>query len=279
MIDRLLGIDRRIIFVAVFLGVAIPLLSNLKFPVEPKKQVRAVFDEIEKVAGKEDRALVLLSFAYGASTEPEMQPMAKALLRHLFSRDVGVVAVCLWPEAPGLAQLALEETAAEFGKTYGDDYAFMGYKPGTYSVIINMGQDFADAFPKDNWGTATAEVPLTAGVAGLSDFDLVIDLAAGDSIEFWWLPFGQERYDLAFAAGCTAVMAPDLYPFLQSGQMRGLIGGLVGAAEYEVLIDHPGGASAGMSAQSVTHLIIVLFILIGNAAYFAARLGQRRRPE
>ena len=278
MIDRLLGIDRRIIFAAVFLGVAIPLLTDVQFPVKPSKQVRAVYDEIERVAGKED-PLVLLSFAYGASTEPEMQPMAKALLRHLFSRDVGVVAICLWPEAPGLTQLALEETAAEYTKKYGEDYAFMGYKPGTYSVIINMGQDFADAFPKDNWGTPTAKVPLTAGVAGLSDFDLVIDLAAGDSIEFWWLPFGQERYSLPFAAGCTAVMAPDLYPFLQSGQMRGLIGGLVGAAEYEALIGHPGGATAGMSPQSVTHLIIVFFILVGNAAYFAARHLQRRRPE
>ena len=278
MIDRLLGIDRRIIFVAVFLGVAIPLLTDLQFPVVPKERVRAVYDEIERVAQNED-SLVLLSFAYGASTEPEMQPMAKALLRHLFSRGVGVVAVCLVPDAPGLAQLALEETASEFEKTYGEDYAFMGYKPGAYSVIINMGQDFADAFPKDNWGKATSEVPLTARIANLSDFDLVIDLAAGDSIEFWWLPFGQERHNLAFAAGCTAVMAPDLYPFLQSGQMRGLIGGLVGAAEYEKLIDHPGGATAGMSAQSVTHLIIVFFILVGNAAYFAARQRQRRRPE
>ena len=278
MIDRLLGIDRRIVFAAVFVGVAVPLLTNLQFPVVPKKQVRAVYDEIERAAQKED-PLVLLSFAYGASTEPEMQPMAKALLRHLFSRGVGVVAVCLAPDAAGLAQEALEETAAESGKTYGEEYAFMGYKPGTYSVIINMGRDFADAFPKDNWGTATGEVPLTAGIANLSDFDLVIDLAAGDSIEFWWLPFGQERHNLAFAGGCTAVMAPDLYPFLQSGQLRGLIGGLVGAAEYEKLIGRPGGATAGMSAQSVTHLIIVFFILTGNAAYFAARHRQRRRPE
>ena len=275
MMQRLLSIDRRIIFAFVFFAVAVPLLIDFDLPIRPTEHVVALHGEIEKLSEVED-PVVLMCFSYGASTEPEMQPMAEALLRHLFGRDIAVVAVCLWPEAPGLAQLALEKTAGEYHKTYGEDFAFMGYKPGTYSVIINMGQDFADAFPKDSRGTPTGEVPLTANIAGLRDFDFVIDLAAGDSIEFWWLPFGQEKYNLAFAAGCTAVMAPDLYPFLQSGQMRGLIGGLVGAAEYEHLVDHPAGATAGMRSQSFAHLIIVAFILLGNAAYFLARRREVR---
>ena len=274
MIERLLTIDRRVIFLFVFIGVTIPLLSEFRLPVRPTEHVTAIYDKIELLAQQKD-AVVLLSFSYGASTEPEMQPMAMALLRHLFSRNVKVVAISLFPEAPGLAQQALETTAAEFDKNYGDDYAFMPYKPGTYSVIINMGQKFLDAFPKDNWGTQTNEIPLTSNITNLTDFDFVLDLAAGDSIEFWWLPFGQEKYNLDFAAGCTAVMAPDLYPFLQSGQMVGLIGGLVGAAEYEILINHPAGASAGMSAQSVTHVIIIIFILLGNAVYLTTRYKER----
>ena len=43
-------------------------------------------------------------------------------------------------------------------------------------------------------------------------------------------------------------MAPDLYPFLDSGQLKGLLGGLAGAAEYETLIDRSGQATKGMSA-------------------------------
>ena len=112
---------------------------------------------------------------------------------------------------------------------------------------------------------------LTRGLRSLRDFDLVLDLAAGDSIEFWWIPYGQERYGFTFVAGCTAVMAPDLYPFLDSGQLGGLLGGLAGAAEYETLIDRRGSASTGMSAQSMAHLVIVVFVLIGNIAYFAVR--------
>jgi hypothetical protein len=268
--ERLMNIDRRLIFACVLLGVAVPLLVEFSFPVKPTPTVRAVYEQFEKVAAREN-GVVLLSFAYGAGTEPEMQPMAGAILRHCFSRGIKVVAVCLWPDAPGLAQEVLESAAAQFGKQYGVDYAFMGYKPGTYSVILNMGQDFHGAFPTDAWGARSDTLSLTSSILTLRDFDLVFDLAAGDSIEFWWIPFGQEKFGFAFAGGCTAVMAPDLFPFLQSGQMFGLIGGLAGAAEYEALVKHPGSATDGMRPQSITHLIIIAFILFGNTAFFLTR--------
>ena len=273
MIQKLLDIDRRIIFVLVLVAVATPLLMGTVLPITPTKEVQAAYDEIEKRAAGD---VVLVSFSYGASTVPEMQPMARAILRHAFRRNLKIVAICLWPDATGLAQEVLEDMAAEFELQYGVDYTFMGYKPGNFSVILNMGQDFHSAFPQDNWGAKADELELTRPLRSLKDFDLVFDLAAGDSIEFWWIPYGQEKFGFPFAAGCTAVMAPDLYPFLDSGQLNGLLGGLAGAAEYETLIDHFGTASKGMSAQSFAHLIIVAFVIVGNAAYFISR---RIRPE
>ena len=265
---RLLAIDRRIIFALVFISVAWPLLAGISLPITPTDEVKAAYDQLEKLDAGD---IVLVSFAYGASTAPEMLPMSHAMLRHAFRRDLKVVAICLWPEAPGLAQQVLEEIAAEFDLEYGVDYAFMGYKPGGFSVILNMGQDFRSAFPQDQWGADTGDLDLTRGLRSLRDFALVLDLAAGDSIEFWWIPYGQEKYGFSFVAGCTAVMAPDLYPFLDSGQLGGLLGGLAGAAEYETLIERPGSASKGMSAQSMAHLVIAIFVILGNIAHFAAR--------
>ncbi len=269
-------IDRRILFVLVFLGVAVPLLAGLYLPVTPTDEVRAAYDQFEKLdAGQ----VVLVSFSYGTSTATEVQPMARAILRHAFRRELKVVAICLWPEATGLAQTVLDEMTAEFDLEYGVDYAFMGYKVGGFSVILNMGHDLHGTFPQDNWGASVGDLELTRSLRSLRDFDLVFDLAAGDSIEFWWIPYGQEKYGFPFAAGCTAVMAPDLYPFLDSGQLGGLLGGLAGAAEYETLVDLRGSASKGMSAQSVTHLIIVAFVILGNIAYFAARRGRSQQES
>jgi len=276
MIDRLLNLDRRIIFVFVFFGVALPLLVDLELPIVPSPTVRAAYDEIERVAAEDGDRPVLLSLSFGASTEPEMIPMARAVIRHLLSRDLKIVAFCLWPEAVGLGRPVLESLAEEFGKEYGKDYVFLGYKPGASSVIINLGQDLHDAFPRDADGTPLSDMELTRLIGGLRDFGFVFDFAAGDSIEFWWIPYGQEKYKFSFSGGCTAVMAPDLYPFLQSGQLKGLLGGLAGAAEYESLIGHPDRGHSGMQPQSVTHLIIILFIVLGNAVYFISRRHSAR---
>ena len=276
MIDRLLNLDRRIIFVFVFLGVALPLLVEIELPIVPSPIVRAAYDEVERVATEDGERPVLLSLSFGASTEPEMVPMTRAVIRHLFSRDLKIVAFCLWPEAVGLGRPVLESLAEELGKEYGVDYVFLGYKPGASSVIINLGQDLHDAFPRDADGTPLGELELTRLVHSLRDFGLVFDFAAGDSIEFWWIPYGQEKYKFSFAGGCTAVMAPDLYPFLQSGQLKGLLGGLAGAAEYESLIGYPGRGHSGMQPQSVTHLIIILFIVLGNTVYFISRRQSAR---
>ena len=76
--------------------------------------------------------------------------------------------------------------------------------------------------------------------------------------------------------GSTAVQAPELYPYLQSGQVRGLLGGMAGAAEYEKSTGVTGPATKGMDAQSSAHVFIMFLILLGNAIYFARRNAQGR---
>ena len=49
MIQRLMNIDRRIIFIFVFIGVAAPLLVNVYLPITPTRDVIAVYEQLEKV--------------------------------------------------------------------------------------------------------------------------------------------------------------------------------------------------------------------------------------
>ena len=79
-------------------------------------------------------------------------------------------------------------------------------------------------------------------------------------------------------AGITAVMATDLYPYLQTKQIVGLVNGLKGAAEYEHLIGHHEMGVRGMAAQSIAHLWIILLVIVGNIAYFVSRRAGGRSP-
>jgi uncharacterized protein YneF (UPF0154 family) len=54
------------------------------------------------------------------------------------------------------------------------------------------------------------------------------------------------------------------------------MGGLLGAAEYEELTDNPGLAKDGMRVQLYAHIVIILFILMGNIGFFMAKRRQKR---
>ena len=87
----------------------------------------------------------------------------------------------------------------------------------------------------------------------------------------------QVSFRNAQESGVTGVMAADFYPYLNSGQGFGLMGGLLGAAQYEKLSDNPGPAIDGMRVQVFAHVVIIAFIIIGNVGYFTER--RRRAKE
>ncbi len=268
--ERLLSIDRRYIFVFVALAVTIPLLIRFDLPVPVTKEVKGIYNKIDSLP---EGAHVLIAFDFDPASKEELLPMALALLHHCFRKNVKVVGMTLNPGGTGLADSAITDTGKQYEKIQGEDYVFLGYKTGVELVMINMGENIYSAFPKDFYGNATVDLPALKGVQSLTDFDYVIDLASGASIETW-IAFGKEKYDFDLGAGCTAVIGPDMYPFLQAKQINGLMSGLKGAAEYEILIKRESTAVAGMSPQSVVHVIVVLFVIFGNFLYFMS--GRKR---
>ena len=180
-----------------------------------------------------------------------------------------------WPLGVGMCEKACEETAREFAsagdpKIAGQDYVLLGYKPGASDLILNMGVDLKGAFPKDRDNNPTASMKALEDVKNLEDIDLVIDLAAGNTVEMWIL-YGSDKFGFDMAAGTTSVSAPRLYPYLDADQLVGLLAGARGAADYEKLIGHPAKATNGMVAQSVTQLLLIVLILGANVWYFINR--------
>ena len=270
---RILGIDRRWIFLLVGIGVTLPLLFPVNLPVAASPRVRAAYQAIESVP---EGSRVLVSLDYEPDIMAELQPMAIAVLRHCFRRNLKPVILTLYPAGPGLIERALAiATAAEGGRVRGVDYTFLGYKSGNQAVILGLGENMHGLFPKDFYGTSTDSIPLMKGANSFTDFPLLINLS-GSTIADYYIRIGASRYHRPMVLGSTAVMASDYYPYLSSGQIQGLIGGMKGAAEYERLVGIVGDARHGMDAQSLVHVIVVLLVLLGNVALFATG-GARPR--
>ncbi len=270
--DRMLRIDRRIIFALIGLSTLIPLLVPIGLPIKGSPEVRAVYDYIESLP---EGSVFLLSMDFDPASKPELEPQAISLLRHAFTRNLRVIVMTLWLPGTGLAEQTISSVAQDFGKEKGKDYVFLGFSPGASALIIAMGQDLYKAFPSDYYDTPTKEIPLLKDVPNLRHIDYVVSLAAGTpGVETWYV-FGKDKYQFELGGGSTGVIAPGLYPLLRSGQINGLIGGLRGAAEYELLIGFEGSAAGGMDAQSATHMTIIVLVLLANLFYFISRRASQ----
>ena len=265
------AMDRRIIFLVLFVVVTLPLLLKVGGEIPPTPPVRQAYDAVEALQPGD---LLMVSIDFDATSAPELMPMLRSILRQAFEKDVKVVMLGHIAIGLPLGHQALVEIAEECGAEYGTDYVDLGYRPGYIAVMIAMGREIADVFAVDYQNTPIGELEVTKNLHSYEDVDLLFGLEHGGVLDYW-VRYAQARFGVPMAFGTTAVMAPDAYPYLQAGQIKGLIGGLKGAAEYETLTNHPGLGTRGMPAQEWGHILVIVFILLGNIGYYVMKMSRR----
>ena len=267
--SRLEKLDRRWLFLIMGLLVAGPMVFPARLPLTVTAPARAFNDAVNRIP---NGATVLMSCDYDPGARPELVPMTRTAFRHLLSKDCKVVVTVLWNAGPGLVDATLNDVAREFpGKKYGVDWVNLGYKAGDDAVMVLMGQGIKNAFPRDYRGTPTSDIPVMRDVRDYSSFPMLVNISAGFPGTKEWVQQVQSRFHLPMVSGCNAVSAPEYYPYLQSGQLEGLLGGMAGAAEYEKLRGEQGTATRGMDAQSLAHLFVAFCIVLGNVVQWAKR--------
>ena len=272
LLQKLEYVDRRWLFLAMAAAIVWPLLFPIPLPLHVSDMVRDLHDT---VAALPEGSIVLVSADYSPSATPELEPFYVALVHQLARRKIRMVIVSLWPQTPPLTEGVLEQTGLErdYGYRKGIDYVHLGFKEGKQIVMKSMGSGLRATFPNDREGTPVEQLPLMKEVDGYGDVALMINVSGGTPGIKEYVQVVQSRYQIPFVGACTAVAGPDYVPYYKSGQLLGLSAGMKGAAEYEKLVGLPGTATAGMAAQSASHLLLIAFIVFGNVMFF---LGRRR---
>jgi hypothetical protein len=158
---------------------------------------------------------------------------------------------------------------------YGKDYVNLGYQAGNEFVIQVMGSSFKRMFPADDHRMPYDSIPLIRDVVNFSNIDFVMEFSAGKPGTVEWVQIAVDRFGAKLGAGNTAVQAPQVYPYLRAGQLTGLLGGMSGGAEFERALKEKGMASSFMLSQMFAHATVIVFILIGNAAFLASRKRKK----
>jgi hypothetical protein len=268
--------DRRYIYAAVAFYVIFPIIVTLNLPISTSPEVQELYDAIEALP---DSSTVMLTFDYYPSTLAETEPMSRAALNQLFSKDCKVVTMTTIPlGGPSIAERVTREVAAQYNKVYGVDFVNIGYKANYVAVLKGMGSSIETIYPTDNSGTPLSQIPMMAHIKNYDDIAFIFAISDNSIIDYW-VSIVNAQYGKRIGIGVTAVSAPAYFAYLGSGQLVGMLGGMKGAAEYENLVHKPAAANLGMSAQSLVHLFIIFSVLAGNVIYFVDKRrnkGQRR---
>jgi hypothetical protein len=280
-LDQRLGrLDRRLIYLGLFLVTLAPLVGKWALPLYVSRPPQLLYQAIESLPPDK---LVLIGSNWEAGSQAENRPQLMAVARHLIRRNIPFAVIATaYPTSPQLAQTSIEEAirledAAGRWK-YGEQWVNLGFKLPDDPWLRSFASSIPGALREDIRGTPLAEIPVMRGVRRFGptgQVSMLIDITGSNTIEKWYEFVGPTKVKIGL--GCTAVLAPEQYPFLDSGQLSGLLTGMKGAAEYEQLLRAPGFAMPAMAGQSFAHLYLIALILLGNVALLAGRTRRRRR--
>lgn len=215
-------------------------------------------------------SVVLLSADYAPSTKVENDPVVQGFLTQAFRKNLKVIAISLWPDGAVLLENNIKMVALKMNKKEDEDYVIGGYVVGGSVAVEKMGINLKTAIPL----LKNSNAEFLNNIRTAKDLKLVFCVAAGDTLQYYIKILGA-RYGVNVAGGCTAVMAAEMYPYIMSNQLIGLFAGLKGACDYQILelkdqIDPNNVPESvkNMFAQSIIHLLIVIFIIIANEYIF-----------
>jgi hypothetical protein len=234
--EKLQALDRRWIYIVVALAIIIPLMIPYNSDVVTTHPTENLYQLIDSYAGRSDRA-ILICFSHDAATMPELYPMEIAILRHCFERKIKVFTVTFLAAGAPIIDYAINTVKEEYPNVQsGVDYCNFGYKIMMGITALGMGDNIATAIDTDAEGRKLASLPIMKDIVNYNEMNLIIE-TSGSSAGGVWITYARSKFGANVAVGVTAVMAADMYPYLQSGQLSGMLTGLKGAAEYEKLVD------------------------------------------
>ena len=186
------------------------------------------------------------------------------------------------PLAPEMSEFINERQAALYGRRYGVDWVQLGLAKGGPPTMAQIGRSIKSVYAIDFHGNSTRDyekLPLMRDVNSCSDFHLFMSIKYQPVTD--WLLWLDPTGKTPIAFGCAGIATTGYYPYLASGQMKGMLAGVRGAAEYEKLVQDKYKDQYRMAdlrgnkllvPLAFGHLVVIMLITLGN-------LGAKARAK
>jgi hypothetical protein len=237
---------------------------------------------IRAMQGIPQDAAVLMVFDYQPSTVGEMEATGASLVENLVVlKHPRIALLSTSPTGAALAERFMSSAMPDLPQPYQRDvqYIDLGYLPGGLAGVYGFAQDPSSTVPLDANSRPAWQSAVLAPVRRFSDFAAIIVLT--DSLEAgrsWIEQTSAARGNSSMIIVSSAQAGPVLLPYVDSGQVNGLISGVYGAAGAEQAnAGLPGMIRRYWDAYSLGLYLAVVLIVLGGLWNF--RLGLRDRRE
>lgn len=243
-----------------------------------------VADTYSAINALPTNSVVLVNWAYDPATAGEMDTAALPVIEHLLEKNARLLVVSQLPGGPATARRLIgvarsRVSQAVLTRQMGENLIEAGYLPGGVGSLPLLALAPAQALPVDIQGRSLGNRSTLTAMQGSAPALLLI-LAARSEDTRQWLEQVQPLNAAPAVVVSSAAADPVIRPYVDSGQIVGLVSGYAGGVAYgDLLID-----AAPMTAQEAQRrqitgqnwamAVLLLVILVGNLAGLFER-GER----
>jgi hypothetical protein len=221
-------------------------------------------------------APILLVFDYDPALSGELEASAAPVIDHILYRGNRLALVSTSPTGPALAERFLASTQSYHLQT-GLEYTNLGYLAGGPAGILSFATDPVTAASLTVGGEPAWETAALLGVSRLSDFGAIIVLTDNaDTGRIWIEQTRATIGDTPLLMIISAQAEPMIRPYFDSGQIQGMVTGLMGGKAYEQSYAVPGLARRYWDSFGLGMLAAVIMIAAGGA-WSAVNAWRSRR--
>lgn len=275
--EKLTSLPREIVLGLVLISMIIPTLKPLGLPLMVGTMAKDWYDTVDALP---EGSIVLFDIGFGAGGYPSLGPATIASFHQFFEKNLKVIIMATAIEGSMMYPLIMDAVQPEtrYGAVYGEDYAFIGYIAGGQTAMAGVLGDLHAIVTVDYKGTPINQITLLKDVKGSEDYVLVSYITTSGDTSEGWVYQAYSAYNKDVVGGFLSMMTPTMKPYYDTRQLLGVLDGVKGAADMEFLTGHPGDAIKSSDVLSFSQTLVVIFIIVGNIAYFGAR-GARREES
>lgn len=264
--------DKRWSYLLLFILVLLPMLRPIGMPIAVSELTKEYYAQLQTLEAGD---IVLVSWSTEYSGYMELKPGMIATHKYYIKNDIKMF-ICLGhPEGlalvDALLDVELKGYMQKYDYTYGEDYIILGFALPNQAATLAMATDFHGSVKVD-WNGDPIEGTFLDRIESGADIDMISDFTTGAGnpglINHIVLTFGTPMIQ-----NQIGVSLPGSFMNLDAKLITGLLASTKGGSELELLMSEPGPGLIAMDAFSFGHILLILFIIIGNIGYY----GHSRR--